>query len=76
MISKDEKKKSLAKLSEPEEQAVKSVIRDLEYLLDHHTTITFKGNQYLNGIENSLSIISQNYTDRLINLMRKGYELD
>ena len=76
MRSKEEKQEALAKLSEPQKNVIKGAIKDLEYFLNHHETISHEGYQHLKGVLNSISVFTETYITSLINLIKQGHELD
>ena len=76
MNTDQDKKNAMAKLSEPQNNTIKGVIRDLEYFLDHNQEISNAGLKQLRNAQSSLNVFIDQYTNSIINLLKQGYDLD
>jgi hypothetical protein len=76
MKSKEEKDQAYAELSMPEVSTLKDIQKELETFVDKHTEISIEGLRVLSSIQKSIDIVKDKYFDKVIHLLKQGYELD
>ena len=76
MKSKEDRQEAYSKLTEVEKVNIKSMIIDLEKFDEKREAITLESYEVLKSVKASLDIFYDNYTTRVINLLKQGYEVD
>jgi tRNA C32,U32 (ribose-2'-O)-methylase TrmJ len=68
-------KKNLAKLNEIDQQKARNIIKDLEKYTQK-AEINQEGLKKLHDIQTQIVVFSQQYSDRLIQLLRQNHMID
>tara|TARA_R110002020_G_scaffold389294_1_gene599988 strand:- start:14840 stop:15067 length:228 start_codon:yes stop_codon:yes gene_type:complete len=75
MKNKDELRKSQGKLTSMETENTKGIIAELEKFLENGD-VNDTGLVILENIQDTLSVLRRNYTNRVISLLKQGHMLD